>query len=60
MACLMEAYETSTGFLHISICCIYDGENSYIGLSTGFELPPQILELILDKKMDLSQACLHA
>lgn len=57
---LMEAAETSTGFLHVSVCCIYDGQNSFIGLSTGFELPPQILQLILEKKMDLSRACLQS
>jgi inosine/xanthosine triphosphatase len=57
---LMEVADVSTRFLHISVCCIYDGENDYIGLSTGFELPPVILELILNKKMNLAQACLHA
>lgn len=57
---LMETSDVSTGFLHISICSIYDGEHYYVGLSTGFELPPQILELILVQKMDLSQACLHS
>lgn len=57
---LMETSDVSTGFLHVSVCCIYDGENYYTGLSTGFELPPQILELILTKKMDLSQACLYS
>lgn len=57
---LMKTSDVSTGFLHISVCCIYDGENYYTGLSTGFELPPQILELILTKKMDLGQACLYA
>ncbi len=57
---LMETSDVSTGFLHVSVCCIYDGENFYTGLSTGFELPLQILELVLNKKMDLSQACLHS
>lgn len=28
--------------------------------STGFEIPLKLLELILEKKMDLSQACLHS
>ncbi|MBS0622601.1 MAG: inosine/xanthosine triphosphatase [Verrucomicrobia bacterium] len=55
---LMEAPEVTTGFLHTSACSIYDGENSFIGLATCFELPPQILELILEKKLDLTQACL--
>lgn len=57
---LMEAPETSSGYLHVSACCIYNGINYHTGLSTGFEIPPQILELILNKKMDLSQACLHS
>ena len=57
---LMEASETSSGYLHVSACCIYDGINYYTGLSTGFEIPPQILELVLNKKMVLSQACLHS
>ena len=57
---LMVAAETSSGYLHVSACCIYDGRNYYTGLSTGFEIPLQILELILNKKMDLSQACLHS
>jgi inosine/xanthosine triphosphatase len=57
---LMEACETSSGYLHISACSIYDGIHYSIGLSTGFEVPPQILELVLNKKMDLSQACLHS
>ena len=34
--------------------------NYYTGLSTGFELPPQILRLVLDQKMDLSQVCLQS
>lgn len=57
---LMEASETASGYVHVSVCAIYDGQNYYTGLSTGFELPPKILELILTKKMDLSRACLHS
>lgn len=57
---LMEASETATGFLHVSVCSIFDGEKYYTGLSTGFELPPQILKLVLNKKLDLTQACLQS
>jgi non-canonical (house-cleaning) NTP pyrophosphatase len=56
----MEAPETATGFLHVCAGCIFDGTHYYVGLSNGFEIPPQILELILEKKMDLMQACLHS
>lgn len=55
---LFEAKGTSTGFFEATICCIYDGSNYYFGLSSGFEIPSKILALVLDDKMDLSQACL--
>ena len=54
---LFEANGTQTGFLEACICSIYDGSHHYIGLSCGFEIPPQILGLVLDKNLDLSQAC---
>lgn len=57
---LFEASGTQTGFLEACICCIYDGINTHIGLSCGFEVPFPILRLILDEKMDLSQACYHS
>ena len=57
---LIEAPGTKTGFLHVTVCSIYDGTNYYIGLSTGFEVPPSILSLVKDEKMDLSKACLQS
>src|SRR5689334_20190808 len=48
---LFEAAGTQTGFLHGCACCIYDGVHYLIGLATSFEVPPSILELILEKKM---------
>jgi len=54
---LFEAAGTQTGFLEATICCIHNGVNDYIGLSCGFEVPPQILGLVLGEKLDLSQAC---
>lgn len=57
---LMESPEVATGYLHTCAGCIYDGTRYYIGLSTGFEVPPQILTLLLENKMDLSQACLES
>ncbi len=57
---LMAAPGTQSGFLEACICAIYDGSNHFIGLSCGFEVPRQILELVLQKKMDLNQACHHS
>jgi inosine/xanthosine triphosphatase len=57
---IFEAPGTRTGFLHGSICAIYNGADFHIGLSTAFEVPPLILNLMRDQKMDLSQACLSS
>lgn len=57
---LFEAIGTQTGFLEACICCIYDGVNHLIGLSCGFEVPPHILELVVEKNRDLAQACFDA
>lgn len=57
---LMQASETLSGYLHLSACCIYDGINYYTGLSTAFEIPPKILKLVVNEKMDLAKACLHS
>ncbi len=54
---LFEATGSQTGFLEATICCIYDGKNYHIGISSGFEVPPQILDLVINKKLDLGQAC---
>lgn len=53
---LCKAVGTRSGFLHVCACCIYDGVHNYTGLSTGFEIPPLILDLMISQKMDLSQA----
>jgi inosine/xanthosine triphosphatase len=57
---LFQVNSVETGFLEASFCCIYDGKNNYVGMSCGFEVPKQILNFVLEKKMDLSQACLHS
>ncbi|MBS0649248.1 MAG: inosine/xanthosine triphosphatase [Verrucomicrobia bacterium] len=57
---LMQAPGTQTGYLNISACSIYDGKNHHIGLSTGFEVPSPILKLVVEKKIDLNQACYQA
>jgi len=57
---LFEAKGTQTGYLEACICCIYDGVNHHIGLSCGFEIPPHILDFVINKNRDLSQACYDA
>lgn len=57
---LMETAEAASGYLHVTACCIYDGTKHYTGLSTAFEIPSCILDLILNQNMDMTQACLQS
>lgn len=53
---LYEVKGSRTGYLEGTICCIYDGTDYYLGLSCSFEVPPEVLNLVLNEKMDLTQA----
>ena len=44
---LMEAPHTITGYVDLQWCAIYDGENITLGVSAGFEYPPQVVEEVL-------------
>jgi inosine/xanthosine triphosphatase len=57
---LIEAPGATTGFLHVTVCSIYNGADYYVGLSTGFEVPPAILSMVKDEKMALCDACLQS
>lgn len=57
---LFQAGGVRTGFFEASICCIFDGSATYMGMSCGFEVPKQILDFVLKQNMDLSQACYHS
>ena len=43
-------------YLDICACCIYDGKNYSLGLSSAFQLPPMVLQQIHEKGLDLSEA----
>jgi inosine/xanthosine triphosphatase len=46
-------------YMNISVCAIFDGERFYVGFSSSFEVPPILVERILNAGLDLSQACLE-
>jgi inosine/xanthosine triphosphatase len=57
---LFKAIGTESGYLESCICAIYDGTRYAIGISCGFELPKEILKLILEENLSLNEACLKA
>lgn len=53
---LMEVPFSKTGFMDVCACVIYDGKQFHIGLSSAFEFPKQITNLILEENINASQA----
>lgn len=57
---LMQAPGTQTGYFETSICAIYDGSVYYLGIASGFEVPPQILDRVLNQNLNLAEACFQS
>ena len=53
---LMEVPNTKTGIMDVCVCAIFDGKNIHLGLSSAFEPPRKIVELMHEKGMNLSDA----
>ncbi|MES2213668.1 MAG: inosine/xanthosine triphosphatase [Patescibacteria group bacterium] len=53
---LFEVPHTKSGMMDICACVIYDGTDYHIGLSSAFECPPKVIELIHSQGMDLNDA----
>lgn len=53
---LMKVPQTKSGYMEVAVCVIYDGKQLHMGLSPAFEWPKKVLEGILNKGLDGSQA----
>lgn len=53
---MMVVSASKTGFMHMTICAIYDGLHYHLGCSSMFEFPKKVTELILKENLDGSQA----
>ena len=53
---LMAVPHTKGGYMEIAACAIYDGVEYHLGLSPAFEWPLAVLDGILNKGLDGSQA----
>ncbi len=56
---LLTVPHTKTGLMEITACAIFDGKNYHIGLSSAFEWPKKVTELI-NGGLDGSQALREA
>ncbi len=56
---LMKVEESKTGFMEFTACCIYDGNEFYLGQSSAYEMPQHIIDLVVKEKMNMAEACFH-
>lgn len=57
---LMEVPRTKSGIMDVCVCAIFDGKNIHLGLSSAFEPPQKVVDLMRTKGMNMSDACLEA
>ncbi len=57
---LFKVPGTKSGYMDICACAIFDGKNFHIGMSSAFEYPKKMMELILKNKLDASKAMFKA
>ena len=53
---LFKVPETKSNYIDICACVILDGKNFHIGMSSAFEYPKEVMELILKDGLDASKA----
>lgn len=56
----MQVPHSKSGHMIVDVCAIYDGAEYHIGLTPAYEWPKKVVDLILNKGMDGSQAVREA
>lgn len=56
---LTDVPYTKSGIMDLCVCAIYDGKEIHLGLSSAFEPPKKIVDL-MKKGMNMSDACFEA
>jgi len=53
---LMAVPYTKTGYMDVCVCAMFDGQEYHIGLSSAFEYPKAMTDLVLQENIDITQA----
>lgn len=53
---LMAVPGTKTGYMDMTICAIYDGDQVHLGMSSAFECPIEVTRLVFEEGLDLNDA----
>ena len=57
---LMSVPNSKSGYMDVTVCAIYDGEDFHLGLSSAFEYPKVVMDFILKEDLDASRAFYEA
>lgn len=53
---LVRIPRAKTGCMNVCVCDIFDGREHYLGLSSAFEYPLEVVRLVLKEGFDINQA----
>jgi len=53
---LMAVPNTKTGYMDVTVCAIFDGNEFHLGLSSAWEAPLEVANYILKEGLDMNQA----
>jgi non-canonical (house-cleaning) NTP pyrophosphatase len=56
----MKVPQTKSGYMEVAACAIFDGRQIHLGLSPAYEWPKKVIDGILNRGLDGSQAMKEA
>jgi inosine/xanthosine triphosphatase len=57
---LMRVPSTQSGYMNVCACAIFDGQRDHLGLASAFEYPLEVVRLVIDEGLDVTQAFVKA
>ncbi len=57
---LMRVPSTQSGYMNVCACAIFDGRRDHLGLASAFEYPIEVVRLVIDEGLDVTQAFVKA
>jgi len=57
---LMSVPSTKSGLMDVCVCAIYDGSELHLGLSSAWEVPQSVTNLMINDGLNMTDAALQA
>ncbi|MFZ5877603.1 MAG: inosine/xanthosine triphosphatase [Nitrospirota bacterium] len=57
---LFAVPHTQSGYMNVCACAIFDGRRDHLGLASAFEYPPEVVRLVINDGLDVTQAFVKA